>query len=529
MATLGQRAIGSVVRLRVNGVFTNFVVVQQGSPSTAYQGFENRTVLLMERVWENRQMHGSAMNDYQNSALNGWLNGTFFNMLDADIRNQITQVRIPFRLGSGTSANVNIGANGLLTRIFLLSQREVGTTPGQWPNLPNAEGARFAWFIDGDDATARQRRIAVLQNGNAADWWLRSPWLGYSLRFWGVHSGGQTNFTWNANTSGRAPRPALTLPSSLFVSASGDVAVILPPTTPPSINVPTSVLGGANLNVSWGASTDPQNQAITYILQRQLGNTAWAQVFSGTGLSTTNNIPAGTATVAFRVRARNTSGLESAHQTSPTRDVINNRPPSINGTDSDLGVQTGAFTHSYIVTDPDSGDTLTVIESLNGTQLRQFTTTNGATNTISVNQQTFLALGNGNHVLTITASDQLGNSDARRLTFSRNESNIEITLESPRPANDMPVRANVTVIRQIPEGALFSVEICNNAYDDSPTWEDCTQAVLDTEVYQFQNTTKTAIQWGVNIRVKANRNGATGPCWISSISSGFDNIVLSNT
>ena len=532
MATLGQRAIGSIVRLRVGGVFTNFVVVQQGSPSTAYQGFENRTVLLMERCWENRQMHSSNVNDYQNSSLNTWLNGTFFNMLDADIRNQIAQVRIPFRPGSGTSANVNIGANGLLTRIFLLSQREVGIANGLpgvsgWL-LPNNEGVRFAWFIDGNVAGPQtERRVAVLQNGNAANWWLRSPWLLDSLHFWGVLSSGHAHSAWDASSS-IGVRPALTLPSSLFVSDSGDVAVIQPPTMPPSINVPTNVLGGGNLSVSWGASTDPQGQAITYTLQRQIDGGTWVQSFSGSGLSTTNNIPAGTATVAFRVSARNTSGLESGHQTSPTRDVINNQPPSIDGADVDLGVQTGAFTHNYVVTDPDVDDILTVVERLNGVQLRQFTATNGATNILSVSQQDFLALSNGTHILTITASDQLGQTVVRTLTFSRNEAHIEILLESPRPANDMPVRAAVTVNRQIPEGALFSVEICNNAYDDNPTWEDCTQAVLDMGIYLFQNTINTTSGWGVNIRVNVSRNGATGPCWVSSIGGAFDNIILSN-
>jgi hypothetical protein len=45
-------------------------------------------------------------------------------------------------------------------------------------------------------------------------------------------------------------------------------------------------------------------------------------------------------------------------------------------------------------------------------------------------------------------------------------------------------------------------------------------------IHQFQNAANTAGQWGVNIRVTVNRNGAEGPCWISSIGGAFDNITI---
>ena len=533
MGILGQRAIGSTVRLRVGGNMTNFIVVHQGSPGSAYQGFENRTILLMDRCWENRQMHGSNVNDYENSALHAWLNGTFFNLLDADIRNEIAQVRIPFRPGSGTSVNVNTGANGLLTRIFLLSQREIGIANGLdgvsgW-NLPNNEGVRLSFFLDGFNTAQHARRVAVLQNGSAANWWLRSPFVNSSAHFWGVLSHGNAFLAWGASYS-VGVRPALTLPSSLFVSDSGDISVILPPTTPPSITVPQSIVADSNFTVSWGAATDPNTpaQAITYILERSLDGGAWAQAFSGTGLQNTQSVERGTHTVQYRVRARNTSGLESAQRTSETRDVVNNRPPTIDGADVYLGTQTGAFTHSYVTNDPDPGDVITVVERLNGVQLREFTATAGATQTLTVDLARFLTLGNGTHTLTITASDQWGSSATRTLTFSRSESQIEVVLASPLPANDMPRRAVVTVNRQITNGALFNVEICNNANDPTPAWEDCTKAVEEMGIYLFQNTDLASDNWAISIRVKVNRNGATGPCWISSIGGAFDNIVLGN-
>ena len=123
--TLGDREIGSIVRLRENDVLVNYIVVHQGSPSADYQGFENSTILLRERVLPLRRMNSINVNDYQNSDMNVWLNGDFFNTLDAEIRNQIRMVHIPFRPFSGSHFTVNDGANGLHTRVFLLSHTEV--------------------------------------------------------------------------------------------------------------------------------------------------------------------------------------------------------------------------------------------------------------------------------------------------------------------------------------------------------------------------------------------------------------------
>ena len=328
----------------------------------------------------------------------------------------------------------------------------------------------------------------------------------------------------------------MTLPSSLYVSENGDISVTLPPTTPPSINVPESIIAGANVLVSWGASSDPNTppQAITYILERSESGQNFQLVNSGSALQATIPISADADTVTFRVRARNTSGLESANRTSPARDIITNQPPVINGADENIGEKTGPFSHNYSVTDPDAGDVITVEERLNGTLLRNpFIAQNGAAQTVEVNLERFLALGNGTHTLTITATDRHGSRDIRTITFSRTESQIEVLLAEPRSANEMPRRAVVTVNRQIAEDALFTVEICNNAYDPNPTWEDCTIAVENMGIHIFQNTANSfqtddepAGKWGVNIRVKVNRNGAVGACWISSIGGAFDSIQL---
>ena len=526
---LGDRAIGSTIRLRVSGTWRNAVVINHGAPNAQYQGADNVTFVVFEPILQNRQMHPSNVNDYQNSGMHAWLNNEFMNMLDADIRDVVPQIRIPFRPGSGTSQNVNGGANGLLTRAFLLSGAEVGVgrsaAQGSHTWLPQDEGALMAFFLNGDASsgaglTARQRRIALNLAGSAQWWWLRSPVVLSSTNFAFVNAGGNASDS-NASVSSSGVRPALPLPSSLSVSDTGEVVTIQPPTTPPSINVPATISAGTAFTISWGASTDPQSQAITYIVERSLNGGAFASLFTGMGLSTTDTVAAGTTTVAYRVRARNASGIESGNQTSDTRTVVNNDPPTIDGADGDLGLQTGPFVQNYTINDPNPGDVVTVTERLNGAIVRQFTPSLGAVQGFNVTADMFVRLAIGTHTMTVTAQDQIGASVTRTWTFSRTESQIDVTLANPLPASDMPARILVNVGRMIPAGAIFQVFACNNANDPTPTWEDVTSAVEGASIYAFTNTT-AASAWGVNIRVFVDRNGATGPCHITSFGGNFD-------
>ena len=69
---------------------------------------------------------------------------------------------------------------------------------------------------------------------------------------------------------------------------------------------------------------------------------------------------------------------------------------------------------------------------------------------------------------------------------------------------------------------MLTVEVCNNGYDSSPTWEDVTDEVLNREKIFLQNTSKTASKWGYNVRVTISRNSATGECWAFSMAGYFE-------
>ena len=325
MATvqLGTKAVGSIVKLKENGALVDYIVVHQGKPSSLYDASCDGTWLLRKDILETRQWHSSNVNDYANSTIKAYLNSTFLARFDANIQAQIKQVKIPYRPGSGTSQTVNSGANGLSCKIFLLSDREVGYTQSNVNSYIVNDGAKLDYFKDGNGTS---EKIAKL-NGSATYWWLRSPVTRSATYAWRVSSDGGANDGSCTGTYG--VRPALILPSSLLTSDDGSVNTNTAPTTPASINIPSSVEGGKSIEVSWSAATDKENNLEGYVVERSVdGGGTWTQVYQGSATSTTNTVPAGSATVMYRVKAYDSEGLYSTYRNSAQVSVFNNHAPA---------------------------------------------------------------------------------------------------------------------------------------------------------------------------------------------------------
>lgn len=321
--TLSSKAIGSTIKLKVNGSARNFIVVHQGKPSSVYDDSCNGTWLLMQDIYENRAWHSSNTNDYANSTIHSHLNSTFLNLFESNIKNAIKQVKLPYRKGSGTSTTVTSGSNGLSAKIFLLSATE---TSFDFSYMPSGEGAELAYFKGCADNSSDSKRVAYL-NGSAAYWWLRSPYCGGSYDALCVYSNGDWVHGYCSVSYGI--RPALILPSTLLVSDDGTVSTNTAPSTPGSISVPSSIMGGTNISISWAKSSDAESNLAGYKVERSTnGGSSWSQIYQGTATSTTNNVAFGTTSVMYRVKAYDTEGLESGWRTSSQVTVVNNNAPS---------------------------------------------------------------------------------------------------------------------------------------------------------------------------------------------------------
>ena len=323
---LGTKSVGSIVKLKESGVAVNYLVVHQGKPSSIYDESCNGTWLLRQDIFENRQWHSSNVNDYANSTIDTYLNGTFLNRFDANIQSAIKQVKIPYRAGSGYGKTVTSGASGLSTKVFLLSSTEVNLVHGY---EPTNEGACLSYFAGTAQNGSDAKRVATL-NGSATSWWLRSPYCysnGGATRALHVLSNGVWNYNYCSYSYGI--RPALVLPSTLLVSDDGSITTNTAPTTPSSITIPSSISGGTSITVKWGSSSDAQGNLAGYKVEKSVnGGSSWSQIYQGSALQTTDNVAFGTESVMYRVKAYDTEGLESGYKTSNQVTVINNTAPS---------------------------------------------------------------------------------------------------------------------------------------------------------------------------------------------------------
>lgn len=321
---LGAKAVGSIVKIKVNGAAKDFIIVHQGKPSSVYDDSCNGTWLLMKDIYEKRQWNSSNTNDYANSTIHSYLNSTFLNLLEPNIKRAIKQVKLPYRKGSGSSETVTSGSNGLSAKIFLLSAAETSFSHAY---MPSGEGTELAYFKGCADDSSDSKRVAYF--GRFADfWWLRSPSCsGYSN--YALYVGSDGGLDDYLSPSSYGIRPAFVLPSTLLVSDDGTVSTNTAPSTPWNISVPSSIMGGTNISISWAKSSDDESNLAGYKVERSTnGGSWWSQIYQGTATSTTNNVAFGTTSVMYRVKAYDTDGLESGWRTSSQVTVVNNNAPS---------------------------------------------------------------------------------------------------------------------------------------------------------------------------------------------------------
>lgn len=273
---LGTKAVGSIVKIKVNGASKDFIVVQQGNPNTStYDSSCNGTWLLMKDIYTTSTFGNS--NSYKDSSIHTYLNGTFYNLIDSDIRNAIKQVKIPYQNGTGSGGSLATGSNGLSTKVFLLSGYEVGWTTSDNGYFPK-DGVRLAYF--GNSSSGNSKRIAY-NGSSAAVWWLRSPGTDFNFNVWLVDTVGSSGDGWCGNSCG--VRPAFILPSTLVVSDDGTVSV----NTAPTVSTDGAALGRKNAAFAWKYTVRDADGDTLTVTEKLDGKTTATRtgVASGTALT----------------------------------------------------------------------------------------------------------------------------------------------------------------------------------------------------------------------------------------------------
>ena len=202
---ISSKAEGSIIQLNEGGKPVDFYVAKHD-----YENGLNgagRTLVVRKESYDLRQWHSSNVNAYASSTIDAWLNGTYKNLLDADIRGVIGTTKFYYTPGNG-----NTSVSTLSRAIFLLSITELG----QSHSYANTEGSALP--------IASTLKIANY-NGSPNIQWTRSPDTDGTASAVFLYTDGYVGSGDCAYTYGS--RPAFTLPATFPVKVGeGDEVVV---------------------------------------------------------------------------------------------------------------------------------------------------------------------------------------------------------------------------------------------------------------------------------------------------------------
>ena len=254
MAQIGTLTVGTIVKIPVNGVLTDFLIVHQGNPNTSmYDRSCNGTWLVSREPYGGMLAKGTS--DYKSSALHTYLNQTFLGLLSGDVRGAIKQVKIPYWNGTSSNGSLSSGASGLSCKVFALSARELGCTH----TFVTSDGSRLDFF--GSSSRPDSSRVCAV-GGTPVEYSTRSAYDNASYSYDNYHI--DISSTGNAlsidASSAVYVRPAFILPSTQDVNTDGTVNF----NTPPTVTTSTTSLGIQNEPFAWRYTvSDAEGDPIT--------------------------------------------------------------------------------------------------------------------------------------------------------------------------------------------------------------------------------------------------------------------------
>lgn len=359
---LGDMAVGSTVKIKVNGALKDFLIVQQGSPGSGDNDFDGTWVLMTNIIEQMCFSSESNLMRFSDSDVIDYLNGEFLSSLVQGIRKEIKQVSV-------RDASNYEGEHYVSCKVFVLSASEVGITTNSY-GIENIYPLSYFYGLTSTDKDC-PKRVAYYESSKSK-WWLRdfSRFSGVST----VYEDGTLNMIWS-DTYGVGVRPAFILNSNLGVSSNGMVGTI----------------------------------------------------------------------------------------------------PGITTDATDLGEQNAPFTVAYTATDTGTG-TLTITEKLDGeVKLTRTEVAPGTALTVDwlAEKVGYQQVLNGAHTITLEVDNGIMTA-TKSITFTKNVTGAKVSLTAPLTADDTITVAALTLEGSFPADMSLSVGLSNNARDETPVWENCT-------------------------------------------------------
>lgn len=112
-------------------------------------------------------------------------------------------------------------------------------------------------------------------------------------------------------------------------------------------------------------------------------------------------------------------------------------------------------------------------------------------------------------------------SRQRVASFTKNVTEISAKTSSIIPTAVPPTKLHLTSNCNVSIGSTFRCEVCNNANDAIPTWEDITSVINSGHTYMFTNRTKTAENWGIQFKFSGARGNGCDTCFLGKLGGTF--------
>ena len=206
-------AVGDSLYCTVNGVRTEFIVIQQGNPdSSIYDSSCDGTWLMMKYLSDFVEWNRSGATYSDSVGVYSFCNDTFYNCLN--IKSIINQAKVPVYKDNSYIAQIS-------SPVFPLSMMELGL---RYYYISISEGTKLSYFeLDDETESAKNKRIAIY-DGTATSYWTRTLNKTYTDYVYGVSSDGDARNLKSYGGNWRV-RPCFIIPSTTKIDVSGNILI----------------------------------------------------------------------------------------------------------------------------------------------------------------------------------------------------------------------------------------------------------------------------------------------------------------
>lgn len=218
--------IGTSITINESGTPAEYFVVHRGNPDTSiYADNCNgvwilRKTLLAEMSMYKQGASTNHQNCYNESPIHSYLNGDYYNSLNAAQCTAVKQVNVPYVMGNAMGME-EYGSNGFQAKIFILSGCELGESDVNEGAYLKTDGAKLDYFKSGYVNVANELNQAYDSSGKVKGWWTRSPVRNNSSNEWTVLQDGSLS-RYIPYTDSYFVRPACILSNNAKIASAAD-------------------------------------------------------------------------------------------------------------------------------------------------------------------------------------------------------------------------------------------------------------------------------------------------------------------